>query len=240
MKKLRRLDSAKETCELDLAARGREQIVTTNHQRHALLEIVDCRHELISPVAFAIAHEQVAALLRRPLFLRPVPQIVEALDRWSQTDAQSETRTFGQAFRGAGAGISKLALRLPCCRDVLSRTLARVDETGRSQTRERMLVDRASIALPDERLVGLEAEPFQILENRALVLRTAALPIVILDAQEDAASARLGDFPHVDGVDDVAQMKEAGGRRRKPTDDHERQRARDNFPLTITAPRLES
>src|SRR5262249_45242450 len=61
-----------------------------------------------------------------------------------------------------------------------------------------------------------EPEPLEILEDRALVLRAAPLPVVILDAQEHTAAARACDAPHVEGVDDVSQVEKAGRRRREP------------------------
>ena len=55
--------AAEQPRELDLAARGRQQIVAANDERDALHEIVHRRRELIRPVAVAVAHEQIAALL---------------------------------------------------------------------------------------------------------------------------------------------------------------------------------
>jgi hypothetical protein len=74
--------------------------------------------------------------------------------------------------------------------------------------------------LPDERLVGLEAEPFEILENRPLVLGPASLPIVILDPKQDLPAACLRNSPDLNGVDDVADMEETGRRWRESADHH--------------------
>ena len=46
---------------------------------------------------------------------------------------------------------------------------------------------RASIRWPDRPSVGVEAEPGEVLEDRGVELRPAALPIVVLDPQQDLA-----------------------------------------------------
>ena len=69
--------------------------------------------------------------------------------------------------------------------------------------------------MPDQWTVGREPQPRQILEQRGLIFRAAALPIVILDAQQHLAVAGPGGVPHVDGVDDMAEVKEPGRRRRE-------------------------
>ena len=60
-----------------------------------------------------------------------------------------------------------------------------------------------------------EAEPVEILENRRLVVGMRALAVVILNAQQDTAVAIVCRRPHLEGVDDVAEVQIAGGRRRK-------------------------
>jgi len=69
---------------------------------------------------------------------------------------------------------------------------------------------------PHRRLVGREPEPPQILEQSRLEFGPAPLPIVVLDAEQNAAVPRPGFPPDVDGVDDVSKVKVAGGGRRKP------------------------
>jgi hypothetical protein len=60
---------------------------------------------------------------------------------------------------------------------------ARIDQPAPAQRLERLVIDRAALTLADHRLVGLESEPREILEDPLLVLPPAALPIVILDPQ---------------------------------------------------------
>ena len=64
--------------------------------------------------------------------------------------------------------------------------------------------------------VGHEAEPREILEDRALEFDARALPIVILDAQQHPAATIPRRSPDMQGVDDVAEVQIAGRRRSKP------------------------
>ena len=66
------------------------------------------------------------------------------------------------------------------------RAIARIDQTLPAQALEGLLIDRTTLALPDRRLVGGEAEPREILEDRVLEVTPAALSIVVLDAQQNA------------------------------------------------------
>jgi len=58
--------------------------------------------------------------------------------------------------------------------------------------------------------VGHKAQPIQIVEDRALVLRPAALAIVILDAQQHPRPLLAREFPDVLGVENVTEVKIAG------------------------------
>ena len=69
--------------------------------------------------------------------------------------------------------------------------------------------------MPDQWTVGFEAKPREILEQCGLVFRAAALPIVILDAEQHLAVTGPGGLPDVDGIDDMAEVKEAGRRGRE-------------------------
>ena len=80
MQKSRRVGSSEQPRELDLPSRRVEQIFASHDEIDALVPVVDRRGELIGPVAFAIAREQIAALLGGTLLLRPEPEIHEALD----------------------------------------------------------------------------------------------------------------------------------------------------------------
>src|SRR4029453_7746760 len=64
----------------DLTAGRWQKIGPTNHVVDVLTPVVDCDCELIRPVAVAIAHQHVAALVRRILRLTTEPGIFELLD----------------------------------------------------------------------------------------------------------------------------------------------------------------
>ena len=59
-------------------------------------------------------------------------------------------------------------------------------------------------------IVGLEAEPREIFENRRFVLGTRSLAIVIFDPEEHPPSDRTRESPHVYRIDDMAQVKVTG------------------------------
>src|SRR5437899_864439 len=109
MEKLRRRTAAEQTRQLKLAAGGPEEIVAANDERHTLDVIVHRRRELIRPVAVAIACQQVAALLERPLLLRSMPPVDEMLERRLQPNPQASSVAFRQPAIAARARIPKLA-----------------------------------------------------------------------------------------------------------------------------------
>src|SRR4029077_3274167 len=128
MQELGRLGAADQPRELHLTACGGEGVVAADYERHALYVVVHGRRELIRPVPVAIAQQQIAALLRRPLRLRTVAAIDEALparlrgQRRSgavgdvrepfpggpEPHAKSEAGAFRQAEVRASAGIAEL------------------------------------------------------------------------------------------------------------------------------------
>ena len=63
-------------------------------------------------------------------------------------------------------------------------------------------------------IVGLEAKPHEVFENAGLVFRPAANAIVILHAQKYASARCARQTPHVDGIDDVTEVKVTGRGRR--------------------------
>ena len=83
MKKCRRLLTAKQAGELNLAAGRIEQIVTAYDEVDALQPVIDDDRKLIRPVAMPIADEQITALFEGLLLLRPEPKVVEPLDAWN-------------------------------------------------------------------------------------------------------------------------------------------------------------
>jgi hypothetical protein len=57
----------------------------------------------------------------------------------------------------------------------------------------------------------LESQPRQVLEDGTLEFGPAALPVVILDPQQDPPTRLAGIAPHAQRVDDVAEVKKSGG-----------------------------
>ena len=80
------------------------------------------------------------------------------------------------------------------------------------QRLERLCINVSAIALPHCRFIRHESEPREIGEHRHFEFTPAALPIVVLDAQQQPVR----EFLHEQGIDRVSQVKEAGRRRRKP------------------------
>ena len=102
--------SAEKTAKSDLAARGREQIAAADDVRDLFYEVIDGRRELIGPLADTIADEDVAALSRRVLCLRPEQAVVETLDPRIHTHADPAARAGAEATRAAVAIIAALAV----------------------------------------------------------------------------------------------------------------------------------
>ena len=81
----------------------------------------------------------------------------------------------------------------------------------------------SALALTEQGFIGEEPEPVEILDYGRFERRPAAMPIVILNAQQHAACRIAGARhpPDVNRVDDVAEVQVAGRRRRKARDEHD-------------------
>ena len=215
-----RLGAAKEARQSNLAAGRCQQVHAANDIRDALEMVIDSHRPLISPVPESIAHEDVAALLRRILRLRPEPAIDERLRAGIHPDAPAQTIDEAESAMAARAGIAKFdgagaGVRVTGGGNLLSCAVAAVHHPARHQRLERVAIDDAALALARHLFVRDESEPREILANRALVLGPAALRVVVLDPQHDTATVSAGHLPHVHGVAHVAEMQVAGRRRRK-------------------------
>ena len=177
----------------------------------------------------AIFHEQVAALLRRALHLRAVPQIVEPFLGRCEPYAHAASRDLRERLLRARARVPQLAVRDAAARgDAGAGTFARVDEPARPERVEHRGIDRLAIALPAAararaervggRLVWNQSEPVEVIEDGALELGAAPIAIVIFDAEQHAATQRPRQAPHEDRVGDVSQVQVAGRGRREPRD----------------------
>lgn len=101
-------------------------------------------------------------------------------------------------------------------RDLRTRAIACVDETLPTQCIQCVRVNPLAIALSNRRVIVRKAQPVKIVEDCRLELGPAPHVIVIFDSQKDPTFARADNAPHVYRVDDMAEVEEAGRRRRKP------------------------
>src|SRR5262245_58221713 len=142
MKEGRRLLAPQRPRQLDLPPRRYQQVVAAYDERHLLCRVVNGRGELIGPMAVAIAHQKVAALLRRTLFLRAVTEVEESFDRRRETDPQPSPGCLFQPLRRACPWIAALGcVDLARRSDVAPRTGARIDEAFCAQPPERRFVN---------------------------------------------------------------------------------------------------
>lgn len=70
----------------------------------------------------------------------------------------------------------------------------------------------------DRGLVGLKAEPFEVVEDGGLEVVAGTPAVVVFDAEQHPAVVAAGQSPHVDRVYQVSQVEEPCGCRRKPGD----------------------
>src|SRR6185503_12432988 len=117
------------------------------------------------------------------------------------------------------------AVRLALRREGRASAVAGVDVGRPGQLLDGGRIDRAAIRLSIRRwpgselrrrgLVGAQPQTVEVVQERKLVLGPAALPVVILDAEQDAAAEASGKAPDVDRVGEVAEVEAAGRGRRE-------------------------
>src|SRR3954464_2431570 len=188
---------AQQAGDANLPAGRRQQVLAAYHDVDPLAEIIDTHRELVGPVAETIADQHVSALLRRVLLLPTQALIDERLDAGVHAHAPPGVVSQRQAAVAAVAVVTqfhvrgrtrevrrpKSKVRGPAL-DLLARAVARINEPLPREIRNRVAVDRIAFARTDEREVGAIPQPVEILEDARVVLRTAALAIVILDTQQ--------------------------------------------------------
>src|SRR5262245_51643540 len=185
MKKYGRLDAPEQPRQLDLTAGRCQQVVAADDERHLLDVVVHGRSKLVGPVSFTIFDQEIAALRRWPLLLRAVTKIDEPFDGRLEPDAQSRAGLFGQPALAARTRIAELGggiqmwgrpFRPPagilkgclytshglCGGDLRARAVACVHKSAAPKPVEGLLVDIAALALADQRSIGLEPEPREV------------------------------------------------------------------------------
>src|SRR6476661_3998285 len=118
MPEARRRRAAEQARQSNLPSRRGEQVFPANHVGDLLQVIVDGGDELIRPVAEAIAHQQVAALLRWVLLLRPEELVEEPLGSWIHPHSPADIAGQGNVLLAAGIGVASLPR--PLIRDARS------------------------------------------------------------------------------------------------------------------------
>ena len=182
-------------------------------ERDALQHVVGRRRPLIGPVAEPIANQQIAALPRRRLLLRPEPQVVEVFDTRVHPNSPSDAiRRAAGRDRGTCRGTR--ARRLPCACS-RSRTRPPAASSGASAADRPRPVRFAAPHPPGETRPSdrcpPDAEPIEIVEQRLVEFRPAALTVVVLDAKQHRPVERLARCPtRYSGVDDMAEVNIRG------------------------------
>jgi len=197
-----------------LASRGRFEIGAPDHQRNALLKVVDGCGKLIRPIAVPVSDQDVPALFSRDLRQRAGEQVVCLYRACVDSDAQPAPGLLGQ-------GSFPAAVAVPFSADVGSRAVAGIDAPEFSKLLQRTLIHLVTLALAQKRaaaFVGLESQPVEILEQRGDELGAGSDSIVILHAQHNTPAEGASHAPCVKRVDDVSEVEVAGWRWCKPCD----------------------
>ena len=209
----RRLVAAEQARDADLTAGRRQQVASAHDQIDALPEVIDARDELIRPVAEPIANDDVAALRRGILRAAArssrssnvsAPGSIRSRQATpsSEREAAIATRAAdSRRFVRGGPSARGAAISLPAARAAVEQ--AARGKIGcapprrswcRSLCRDSQRPARNALGGKD---VRREAEPVEVVENRALVFGPAALAVVILDAQQHARAVPAREAPDV-------------------------------------------
>ena len=109
--------------------------------------------------------------------------------------------------------------------DVGARTEARIHQPRRLERRERALVQRASLRLPDRVAVPVDAERREVLELALDDQRPGAVGVEILDAQQEAPSLTTRPQPREQRSARVAHVQRPARARRVASDVRHRRNA---------------
>jgi hypothetical protein len=108
-------------------------------------------------------------------------QVDELLDCWVEPNTKRHRTAVNQVPIAAGPWIA-----------VRPRATARIDQSLRLQPRQRTRVELTTLTLSNQRSVSDKTKPREIVDDRLLESRTAALAIVIFDPQQNAAADSAG------------------------------------------------
>ena len=224
----RRRRTSEQAAQPKLPSGGAQQVLAADDEIDAMAEIVHHDGQLVGPVAQAVPHQQVAALLRGVLALLTEAAIDEALLPGVDPDPDTPARCGREPPVPAVARIARLLVEhvAPVHRDILAGAVAGEDARLSGEARDRGSIDLATVALPPGRaagtqlvqrsLIGLEAQPGEVVEESGLILGTASTAVMVLEPEQHPTAQHPGHAPDVDGVGHMAQVQVAGRARREP------------------------
>src|SRR4029079_515435 len=132
------------------------------------------------------------------------------------------TRVIGERHRPTGTRASRAGPRPAVLagpsRERRPRAGAGVDEAARQERDQRRVVgaDGFVVGLADRTLVGGEAEPGDVLEDRGVEGLAGTLPVMVLDPEQDGGAGEPGAAPDPERIRDMSEMQEAGRSGRVP------------------------
>ena len=213
--------------DLDLGGAVGDVVLAADHVGDAEGDVVDHRREAVE-VAAVGAHQHGIALARLVDVLGAAHQVVPAHFLGGELEAPVRPAAF--AFEPRAVGIAELergavvdrraALReqaLALELQLLGRLVAGIEPADRDQPVAGGVVVRQPVGLP---LLArpIEAQPGKVALDRRFVLGLAALPVGVVEAQDEGAAVPLGEQPIEQRRAHVAHVQEPGRARRK-TDD---------------------
>ena len=217
--------SSQELCDLDLPPGREQEILATNDQVDALVEVVDRHRELVGPLPVSVPRECVPGLFGGVLFDSAEAEVVEGNHHRVKEDPTRLLLFPACPPIPAGAGVAKLPVRRTKSRlDRGSRTPAGIDEARGGKTAKGLFVFVLAIALTDDGELRREPQPLQIFEEGRFELGSAADSIVVLDAKEDPAPERVGHTEDGESAGHVSEVQEARGGGGKPGRETRRRR----------------
>ena len=118
MQEHRRVAPPEQPRHADLPAGGCEQVLTTDDQIDAVLDVVDSDGPLIRPLTEPVADEHIARLFRRTLNLRPVRCVVESLFASLDADPKTSGTVARPCTFATGSRIPQFAAFTTCLTDL--------------------------------------------------------------------------------------------------------------------------
>jgi hypothetical protein len=117
----------------------------------------------------------------------------------------------GQVAAGAGIDGCAVGIRRPVAgygrADIAARAIAGIDQAAPVQAVERSAMFEEVFGLPPHRLLPVEAEPGEVVEDRGLEARQRAAGIDVLDPDEEPAASLAREIAVEQGRQSVAQME---------------------------------